>query len=64
MTRYHINPDTGRPNICVATGKRGCKYAVDGKEPPHYATKEKARAGYESTMQASNLPPGHGKGEG
>ena len=62
MTRYHINPDTVRPNICVATGKRGCKYAVDGKEPPHYATKEDARFGYEVTMQASNLPPAMGRG--
>ena len=43
--KYHINPDTGRPNICTATGKRGCKYkAEDGTEPPHFPTKEDAQA--------------------
>lgn len=55
-TRYHINPETGKPNICRATGKRGCKYkGSDGREPEHYATKEEAQAGYEREMRGSTL---------
>ena len=44
--RYHINPETGRPNQCTAT-VRGCKYAVDGEIPQHYDSKAEAKAAYE-----------------
>jgi len=44
-TRYHVNPETGRANICNAKFK--CDFAIDGVEPPHYATKDEAKAGYE-----------------
>ena len=54
MARYHVNPDTQRPNICTATGKRGCKYAVDGQEPQHYATKEEAQAAIAAQAKAEN----------
>ena len=40
--RFHINPDSGRPNLCD-TQKRSCKFAVDGDEPPHYESKVAAR---------------------
>lgn len=43
MTRYHVNPETQRPNICRAE-KQGCKYAVSGQEPRHFSTKDEARA--------------------
>ena len=54
MARYHVNPETQRPNICTATGKRGCKYAVDGQEPQHYATKEEAQAAIADQAKAEN----------
>lgn len=38
--RYHINPETGRANICRAKIK--CNFAVNGVEPTHYQTKEEA----------------------
>lgn len=41
MTRYHINPESQRPNICRA--KIRCDFAVDGQEPPHFGTKQEAR---------------------
>lgn len=44
-TRYHVNPETGRANICSAKIK--CDFAVDGVEPQHYASKDDAKAGYE-----------------
>lgn len=40
--KYHINPETMKPNICSATVK-GCKYAVDGEIPMHYDSKEEAQ---------------------
>ena len=40
--KFHINPETGRPNQCTAT-VRGCKYAVDGEVPEHYDSKEEAQ---------------------
>lgn len=53
MARYHINPETGRPNLCNAQIQ--CRFAVDGKEPEHYATKDEARAGYEASMAGEQL---------
>ena len=43
---YHINPETGRANICRATVK-GCKFAVNGQAPEHYETKQAAQKAYE-----------------
>lgn len=43
--KYHINPESGRANICRAT-KRPCEYASDG----HYPDKGSARKAYESKM--------------
>lgn len=41
VTRYHINPETGNPNVCNAKVK--CKLtSEDGVTPPHYETKEAA----------------------
>lgn len=48
--RYHINPKTGRPNICRAQTPERCEYAQNGEVPEHYDTKEEARAGYEKSM--------------
>lgn len=41
--KYHINPKTGNPNKCTAT--RWCPF---GREKDHFASKEDARAAYES----------------
>jgi len=49
MTRYHVNPESGRPNICKAKIK--CDFAVDGQEPPHFNNKEEARNYAEKSMQ-------------
>lgn len=45
--RYHINPDTGRPNRCYAT-KKPCKYASR-----HFETKDEARKHYEEMRSDS-----------
>ena len=50
MKKYHINPETGRPNQCTAT-VYACKYAVAGEIPEHYDSKEEARAAYEKQMK-------------
>ena len=49
MTRYHVNPETGRPNICRA--KIRCDFAVDGQEPPHFESKADAKAYGESLLK-------------
>lgn len=42
-TRYHVNPETGRPNICRAEIK--CKFQEEGAPPiPHFDTKAEAQA--------------------
>jgi hypothetical protein len=46
MARYHINPETGRPNQCTA--KVRCRFGTDTQ---HFDSKEEARAGYEKQMQ-------------
>ncbi len=43
-TKYHINPDSGKPNICKAQ-EGNCPY---GGEDRHYATREEARGAYEA----------------
>lgn len=49
--KYHISPETGRPNQCTAT-VRGCKYSENGEIPDHYETKEEAREAYAKKMDA------------
>lgn len=49
MTKYHVSPSTGRPNICRAT-KRPCPI---GGQNEHYSSKDEARAAYE-TQQSGN----------
>lgn len=56
MTKYHISPETGRPNICRAEIK-DCPLTDDkGNPSPHYDSKEEARAGYEESMKEKVLP--------
>lgn len=45
MKKYHISPDTGRPNICVAAAGK-CKF----KLTDHFDTKEAAREFYEASQ--------------
>lgn len=40
--KYHVNPETGRANICRA--KVLCDFAVDGVEPQHFIDKTEAKA--------------------
>ena len=47
--KFHINPETGRPNQCTAT-VRDCKYAVNGEMPEHYDSKEEAQKAVEKTL--------------
>lgn len=56
---YHINPETGRPNICRATTL--CPF---GGSEAHFASKDEARAQYEARMKATEVPAGKGKGGG
>lgn len=59
MKKYHINPDTGRANLCHADPSnpkgRGCDFAVDGVVPEHFASKDEAKASYEKSMKAEEL---------
>lgn len=52
-TRYHVNPETGRPNLCRAKTPETCLYydAKTSTEAPHFNTKEKARAYVEQEME-------------
>lgn len=51
MTKYHINPETGNPNKCVA--KPGnCRF---GSDTTHYASKDEARAAYEAEMSGGTV---------
>lgn len=45
MAKYHINPETGRPNQCTAKVK--CRFGADTQ---HFDSKDEARAGYEKQM--------------
>lgn len=53
--KYHINPDTGRPNICDPKKTGICKYATDGVNPPHYESKEDAQKAYEKQNESLAL---------
>lgn len=49
--KFHINPETGNPNKCVA--KPGnCRF---GEDTNHYTSKDEARTAYESSMSGSTL---------
>lgn len=50
--KYHINPETGRPNQCEAKTPETCLYynVEEGVEAPHFRTKTEARAHVEKTM--------------
>lgn len=55
MSRYHVNPETQRPNICRASTPQGCKYYVEGQpEPPHFESKEEARDYVEKVSKEEN----------
>lgn len=59
--KYHINPETGRPNQCSADENhkngRGCKYTSRGGiAPEHYPSKEEARKAYEAKMADDTIP--------
>lgn len=55
MTKYHINPETGNPNVCAAKVK--CKLAgSDGVVPPHYETKEAAIKAAEALAKKKTKP--------
>lgn len=56
MAKYHINPETGRPNICNAVYR--CLFSVDGVPPEHYDSKAEARAAYEHIMEGKSLEIG------
>ena len=45
-TKFHINPETGRPGTCSAS-VRDCIYTVDGIPAPHYDTLDEAFDAYE-----------------
>lgn len=47
MSKYHINPKTGRPNICDPKVTGVCKYTKDGQPPEHYDSKDEAKVAYE-----------------
>lgn len=49
MTKYHVNPETGRVNICRA--KIRCDFTVDGTEPPHFFKKETAQKSAENMLE-------------
>lgn len=48
--KYHINPETGRVNICRAE-KRICDFAVDGVPPKHYDSKVEAKQDSEKMLE-------------
>lgn len=60
MTRYHINPDTGKPGACGAQSGN-CPF---GGEHQHFASEANARAAYELSMAAETLPPSPAKVRG
>lgn len=50
-TLYHVNPNTGNPNICRAQNG-GCPFGTPNE---HFDTKQEARADYESKMDAATV---------
>lgn len=56
MAKYHINPETGRVNICRADDSKakGCPF---GGADAHYTTKEGARVAYEKQNETFQSAP-------
>lgn len=56
MAKYHINPETGRVNICRADDSKakGCPF---GGAEAHYTTKEGARSAYEKQNETFQSAP-------
>lgn len=52
MNRYHVNPETGNPNICRAV-KGGCPF---GGEEAHFDSKNDARKAFERFNSANGAP--------
>lgn len=55
MSKYHINPETGRPNICRAKTPERCLYVINGVTPEHYSSKEEAYKGFEFINSSETL---------
>lgn len=51
MSKYHISPTTGRPNICRASVRACPISSADG----HYDSADEARAAYETSMEAQTF---------
>ena len=51
--RYHISPQTQRPNICRAQPGK-CPLRSGNEPAPHFETKEEARAHVEQSERAKN----------
>lgn len=53
LTKYHINPETMRPNICRAKAPESCPYydKETGIPAPHFETKPEAREYAEEMMK-------------
>ncbi len=52
MTKFHINPSTGRPDVCNAS-KRACPI---GETEDHFGSRNEAIAAYEMRMSDSTIP--------
>lgn len=56
MTKYHINPETGRAGQCKAQSAESCKFSVEsGTVIAHYETKDEAKAAYEKLNENKTL---------
>lgn len=53
MTKYHINPETGRANICRAVNN--CAFNKDGKIMEHYDTRQEAQDSFEKQNSQNNI---------
>lgn len=52
MSKYHINPKTGKPGICDPKVTGLCKYSENGEVPKHYTSEEEAITAYEHIGKA------------
>lgn len=56
MSKYHINPETGRAGQCKAQSPESCKFSVEsGTVIAHYETKDEAKAAYEKLNKNKTL---------
>ncbi len=53
VTKFHINPQTGEPGVCVANAGK-CLYGAPADA--HFFTKEAARAAFEKQMESNYFP--------